>query len=560
MTMRRFLSVDFYLLFLILVSGLLWSCGREAPPPVTELAPEQVASPVRQNVLPPTWTPALPTDTVIQPTATRRPKATPIPSPAVTEGQTFVFPTFTPTPFVTPTAYPSLDSAGPYLAYVRQEGGQRSIVLLDAVGRGRRVWPLPANARLQNLTTALSPDGRWLAFHLGEASSPLNNEAPATLNLSLMDLTDGSVKLVSHLLAEDYPQSFTALAEAYQAQNPGLSVSLAELAATLQWTFLEGIEALAWSPGGSLLAFASQRDGVSSDVYVYNPETGLTRRLSQSAQSVQWIGWTPDGQQVVYAEADLKQAGEYRSLHVVSSAGGSAVTVTGFGSCGGFTEIAGWRPGQRLLVYCNRGGFGFGGLQALDIRSGEAEDLFPDVFNAYTFDPFNGDLFISASFSSDPQFQLDFTPGLYRISPADGSRTLLAAGRFKRVAYWGTPWQQFVASGRLGLAAVAADGTVTTLNSRPDPPWWLSPDRNWLLAATQGEVSGALLYAADGSLYSQLAEVVPDEVAWRPDSAGVFLRAGPALYYVDIPGGTPFLVDHALLPYGGPPMAWTRGG
>ena len=54
-----------------------------------------------------------------------------------------------------------------------------------------------------------------------------------------------------------------------------------------------------WSPDGTMIAFASSREG-SSDIYVMNEDGTGTRRLTSSAENDQDPSWSSDGERIVF--------------------------------------------------------------------------------------------------------------------------------------------------------------------------------------------------------------------------------------------------------------------
>jgi hypothetical protein len=62
--------------------------------------------------------------------------------------------------------------------------------------------------------------------------------------------------------------------------------SFEEVIASTQQMMLDHIRRIDWSPDGTLLAFASQNPGPSSDLYIYSPENGTVRPLNTDLEHV----------------------------------------------------------------------------------------------------------------------------------------------------------------------------------------------------------------------------------------------------------------------------------
>jgi tricorn protease len=64
----------------------------------------------------------------------------------------------------------------------------------------------------------------------------------------------------------------------------------------------------AFSPDGSLVAFSGQYDG-NTDIYVVAAAGGIPRRLTHHPQPDTVVGWTPDGQRILFTSARMNANG-----------------------------------------------------------------------------------------------------------------------------------------------------------------------------------------------------------------------------------------------------------
>jgi hypothetical protein len=213
-------------------------------------------------------------------------------------------------------------------------------------------------------------------------------------------------------------------------------------------------------------------DGPSSDVYVYDLETGAIRRLTDGPSQMQWLAWSPDGRWILHsAESTYALAGSSPDFYA-AAADGSGVKDLRFSG-----EFAGWLdPGEALLNSAANGPGKFD-LQAFDLKQGRVTPIWMDQFEACALDPQADVLAVSRSFSLHSTADPDTERGLFFVDRAAGEPRLAASGTWMNVVFWGAPVLRFVAMDvQQRTMAVAGDGAVTALS---DEALWPvpSPDR-----------------------------------------------------------------------------------
>ncbi len=444
---------------------------------------------------------------------------------------------------VSPTIAPAdaaLKTGGPYLMYKKNIDQHEVIIIMDADGSGRKTLPLPAGAIVSDLAQAVSPNGKWLAFHMGSAEERTADRFSLTLNL--MDVATGQTQPITSLLSSDYPENFRRAADEFARQGivivEGADPSI--VASFLQEAFISGIHALAWSPAGRYLAFAGQMDGPSSDLYVYDTETRAMMRLSDGPEQIQSITWSPDGKWILHGSALTRGEGTPINYHAAAPDGSSVKTLSS-----SILDIHGWiGPATYLQSRATNGPAGLFDLRSVDIETGEVKPLWGGTFRSFAIDPENQRLAIDGFESVGASG----APALYLVNLADGDRRRIA-DRVSRVEFLGAGDQRFIYDTIEGDSRhtrfLMADGSTRDTGfsaSRVS----VSPDRRYLLVIGEEfkvyTVDDVLVRTIDLPRSAQSVE----EVIWRPDSAGFFFTIGSELYAANLLAREAYRVDEGL--------------
>jgi hypothetical protein len=179
---------------------------------------------------------------------------------------TITLPVVTSTPLA-PTSTPaptSLNSTGPYVVY----GGEGGIWISNPDGSFlTKVTDLPID--LDDLHRAISPHGDRMALIISN---------DAGLDLVEVKIPSGETKNIAHLLSITSDELIS---------NPISPKAFAAYA-------IRDYDNVAWQPGeGQLLAFMGAMDGPTSDLYLYDTQTGeITQLTSGPAQGV-FPNWSP---------------------------------------------------------------------------------------------------------------------------------------------------------------------------------------------------------------------------------------------------------------------------
>jgi dipeptidyl aminopeptidase/acylaminoacyl peptidase len=418
---------------------------------------------------------------------------------------------------------------------------------MDADGGGELSAPFPMDVNTilpPLLSDLLSPDGAWLAFYTGSAGPAFDQPGPTTadLTLKLMSLFNsklltGDSQLVTRLLSADYPANFDTAAS---------QLGITDLTPqALRDSFVAGItQSIAWSPDGTLLAFAGQMDGLSSDLYLYDANSGAIQRLSSGPQEVEWIDWSPDGKWVL--DGSTYFVGEGMSYDVYATSTDGKVTrklLTDYHLVGDVT----WIDGNDFLTYQSENGPGNYGLERVNVGTGKIDMIRPDSFGSFLLDPQGSWL---AVFSPSGDLALVDLATLKQTAvslpgPAHafGSGSYMASlnpGADRHFIFReddASDWYYLSTGGVSTPATIDAD----LVSVAPDQQHWVAlKDALQLYTSGSGKVS--LFALPPGMQAGDFQSII-----WRPDSSGIFLvSTSSQLYALDFSSGEYSLVEQNL--------------
>jgi hypothetical protein len=414
--------------------------------------------------------------------------------------------------------------------------------LLNPDGNGREAWPLPANAYIPDVRNALSPNGDWVSFYIGNAGKIDSgqfdvNSGPFTLTLNLMSLADGSTQQIASLLSPDYPANFQTAAEQAIQASPDAYKDLTpeQLANFMAQAFLGGLYSSGWSNNGQYLVYAAETDGPTSDLYLFTLANGRTFRLTSELEQIRWLTWSSDNLRVLFGTANQTSEGvPPDTFRVVRIDGGAPQNLGQLG------YRSGWATASIYSVYATNEAGNLAGLTNVNILTRQATTIWAYSFLDFAFDLRDGTMAI-LGYSGEGA---DLQTGVY-LQAADWKFVPLnASGVFPR----GGEDHRFIATSLdQGVVGIAKDGTLSTIRTQSAAAFFsISPNWNWMAlfdAGQSGNIVGIELYNEKDELVQQLGAINPNRIVWRFDSSGLFFRSGPELYYVAIPDGQPVLVD-----------------
>ncbi len=249
-------------------------------------------------------------------------------------------------PTATPVVTPDVAEFGPYLAFRESDiNCRQTLVVVDHDGHGLRRLPLPRACDFRaDFRSAVSPDGRYLAAFLGNDASEIDDVA---VRLMVVDLSWGWIALDLPLVSDAFPDDFWALYEREIANHEG---GHGDVYSQFEYAVLRAMQTVRWSPNSRYLAFGSQADGPSTDLYVYDTQTFDVRRLSDGPEHIVSIVWSPDGRRLLSGSSD-DFLGGYPTIHYhVTDLQADGNVAVG----GGPQAAAYWLDATHVYIYAQR--------------------------------------------------------------------------------------------------------------------------------------------------------------------------------------------------------------
>ncbi len=359
----------------------------------------------------------------------------------------------------------------------------------------------------------------------------------------MMSMLTGEVRDIASLLPEDY---FARLEQLVKKTDPETCGEFPQrcLAGALH-TLNGSFHSMDWSPDGKYLAFGAMRDGISSDVYVYDIDTGRIRRVEYGPWNVVNISWSPDSQWILYEQLDY-----YDDTHGSWLMRDTLWTIrqdgTGLKKLPKPLKVMEWFSDNEYLaigVWNAPGGYGI--PTAVNVQTGYSHtgcygyaSPFPDCA---TVDPRSRLMVVISNANCDTGKQegrhLYIGPAYGPLHRIPDPSELVEKNDLAGVLLRGGLVHPFVAVG-MGIVGIGVDGTLDA--SYPEGVPNLSP--------TYWSISGLSVYDQSEKLrYSLSNEELARSPfgiisAWDTNSRGIFFQTEDAIYYWILEESAPRLI------------------
>lgn len=434
--------------------------------------------------------------------------------------------TITPAPANTPIPLPIPSFDGPKLIYkVYKKGFTTSIEMMNKDGTGHKTILTPEEGDVSYLSTAVSPDGKWLAFQSGTWDDHNSR-------LNLLSIESGEKQAITYLLSEDYPDNFQKAVDKIKSSKTDLSKDDEISVGTIAMNFRVG--QTAWSPDSRYLAFAGEMDGPTSDLYIYDVQEKTITRLTDDLLNIGSINWSSDGKQIYFSNIrpgiiyswNIYYAINFETRKIQKQ------DIPGWGQYDGCVE-------QFCLSHFQGDGGDPRDISLTNMNTGKSKILWAQAFQFYAISPTHHGIAVSG-YSDSPN------PGTYFID-FDGNKKKISDLYFGELAFWDGK-EPFVIGGRQdGIFTITLDGKVKKVYSTGYYSFSSSPNNHTFIAYLgnfdEPQAKGLILFAENGSFIRLVGEDMVRQVIWRPDSQGFFYRTdkGP-VYYLQTPTGDPAAV------------------
>lgn len=212
-------------------------------------------------------------------------------------------PFISPSPTVTPTPGP-LATEGPWLVVSNDEvmmQASSGYIVMNADGTNLQPVPLPDLAENRVWRILSEPRGPFLAFRTVQTEG-----APFDIQADGIDDFVWIVKLPDNRVVRKLPLLNDAawiVVQEVQKKDPFVFESGFEI--PTQLGLVVNPDSFQWSPHGRYLTYSAALDGSGTDLYIYDTEKDISRRLTQGRTGAQIWFWSPDGSTLFYRNGEI---------------------------------------------------------------------------------------------------------------------------------------------------------------------------------------------------------------------------------------------------------------
>jgi hypothetical protein len=431
----------------------------------------------------------------------------------------------------------SLSTEGALIAYQAGEGEDKVLRLADPLARVVYEYSFPRGACFATpFLAGLSPDAKYFVYFEGGWLENLYEHeylraTTPNLILHVLDLHSGEIIFSAPLLSPTFPQDLAQVAETIKDDwwFTSSNYTLEEVTADTEEYMLDHIRNIAWSPDGSLLAFADQSPGPTTDLYLFSLEDGSATRVTSDAGHIVQTVWAPDSSALaVITNLYSRQAAELTTSFLSRQ----GTLLDSFSSQVYFFNR--WHDAIHAIIYGGTDSGDYFDLKVFSTADGSTSLLWEGSYGDIAISP---DLSTFLSSSHIPSAPVPPHRGLYLGTFAESALLMLAENWGWRVAWWGSEQFLFAASSiDEGTIGVTVGGERVTIDDR----YWIleaSLDGSYLAgynfnypSQVPGVLPGLRIFDGNGTLVEALEEVNVRCVGWDAASTRLAYQIEDKLY------------------------------
>ncbi len=430
----------------------------------------------------------------------------------------------------TSSPLPGLHTVGPYILM-----DNNPWVLFELDGSGRHEINRP-----EGYQSGYSPDMRWYAYATGQLSASNSVLPKGGVVLHIRNTWTGEIRDVANMAPEDYFTRQTRMVKEFTKE-------LISQGADEQYINYFDISGAilgldfwpAWSPDSRYLAFAAIIDGDSSDVYLYDVDTGSISRKDSDKLNIGHISWSPDGEWIHYFNC-LPTVNAisfpYSPMRYVR-ADPSNVDIQ-MDDC-----LYEWLSSFEWIISKCRGSGGIPGSTDLSIfntKSGARSVIWTGGWSFFAIDEEEGYIIINASDPCKEDSCEADTSGIYigpiigskrRISDSDPENYALVFRKGKIHRFLGLDGGGYGFSS--SIDGITADGQFESLTSGVQPgDVSISPDFRWLVLYGR---QGITIFDEYDNVQYQWNDQPVYSLIWRTNSQGLFFSSTYDVIFLSLP-------------------------
>ena len=441
----------------------------------------------------------------------------------------------------------------PLIAFENVNTQDKILVLANPDEKKSYDFSLPGSAHFATpFMDGLSPDahyfayfeGGWIENEYGAEHLRINK---ADLNLNILDLHSGELIFTTPLLSPAFPHNLDLVATSIQDewQFTSQNATFEDVVAATQEMMLDNIRRIAWSPDSSLLAYASQNPGPGTDLFFFDPESGISRQANEEPGHVLKITWSPNSSTLILITSLYDRHAREDTNYLLTRSG---VELASFTSQ--LWRFFSWHDPNTAFLYGSTDSGDYFGLKTISAIDGTIHLLWDGSFADIAYSPDLSTFLISSAMPTAP---IPPHPGLFLGRLDDNSLLNLSKNIGGSVQYWGSQHFAFAASSvEGGTIGISENGEITSIDDR----FWrlsASPDGKYLVGYNRyqhgnlpGVVSGIRIFDGGG----QLLESINDEnvicTNWNVSSSKLAYQVGSQLFIWDTQTGSTRLISNQL--------------